>query len=88
MPAKHPSLRLRRLPNRYTRHLLPIILTMFMTFIVSGIATLRGVGVVPGVLGIWMEAWGLSWLVAYPAMLFMLPFSRKIVAILVEPPHG
>ena len=59
---------------------------MIMTCIISAIATLSGVGLVPGVLGIWLEAWVLSWLVAYPVILFVLPFSRKIVANLVEPP--
>ncbi len=61
---------------------------MIMTLIISAIATLRGVGPVPDFFGIWLEAWLLSWLVAYPVILFVLPFSRKIVAKLVEPPPG
>lgn len=33
----------------------------------------------------WMGAWGVSWLVAFPALLLLLPVVRRIVALVVEP---
>jgi hypothetical protein len=32
-----------------------------------------------------MQAWGLSWLIAFPVLLLILPLVRRIVAALVEP---
>lgn len=75
----------RRLPPRAAVWLMPLLLSVMMTFIVSGVATLRGIGLAPDFFTIWMQAWGLSWLVAFPTMLVVLPIVRRIVVKLVEP---
>lgn len=54
-------------------------LSLMMTFIVSGVSTLIGVGWSPETPGLWMTAWGSSWLVAFPAVVFILPLVRKLV---------
>jgi len=33
---------------------------------------------------IWLHAWGLSWLVAFPVLLCVLPLVRRIVMALVQ----
>lgn len=76
-----------KLPARYNAIALPLVLSFLMTNVVSGIATWRAVGLVPNFLHLWMTAWALSWLVAFPAVLIMLPVSRRIVAALVHPPR-
>lgn len=88
MTSSPPSFRLRKLPSRAAGILLPFILTTIMTFFVSGISTVRGVGLGPDFFRIWMQAWGLSLAFAFPIVLFVLPLSRKIVARMVEPPPG
>ena len=88
MTLRPAPFRLRRLPGRYAGILLPFFLVTIMTVFVSGIATLRGVGLGPDFLGVWMQAWGLSWAAAFPIVVFVLPLVRKIVARLVEPPPG
>ena len=77
----------KKLPARYNLVAMPLALSFLMTFIVSGISTFNGVGFVAGVVEKWMQAWGLSWIVAFPIMLFVLPVVRRIVAIFVEPPR-
>ncbi|WP_411970259.1 DUF2798 domain-containing protein [Mesorhizobium sp. BH1-1-4] len=32
-----------------------------------------------------MTAWGLSWLVAFPTLILVLPMVRRIVGVLCEP---
>lgn len=54
-----------------------------MTCVVSGISTLRVAGLGPGVLGTWMVSWAMSWTVAYPTMLLVLPTVKRVVAALV-----
>ena len=76
----------RKLPARYNAVVLPLILSVLMTFIVAGIATVTSLGLTAQTLPNWMEAWGLSWIVAFPTLLVVLPLVRRIVAALVEPP--
>ena len=78
------------IPARFAPVVFGLILSGLMSCIVSGIATVRAVGMVPGVTGLWMEAWLSSWLVAFPVVLFVAPLTRRVVARLVrqEPGQG
>ena len=83
-PAPAPRRR-RRLPHRYHAIAMPLVLSGLMTLVVSGISTVKVLGLGPGVVSAWMSAWGLSWLVAFPTLVAILPVVRRIVALLVEP---
>ncbi len=61
------------------------ILSALMSLLVSGIATLRSVGVVEGFLGAWLNAWLPSWLIAFPVVLVAAPLARRLVGRLVKP---
>lgn len=74
-----------RLPATWAPFVMPLILSVCMSFIVSGISTLRAVGPVDHFLGLWMSAWGVSWLVALPTLLIVLPLVRKLVGLIVRP---
>ncbi|WP_207457115.1 DUF2798 domain-containing protein [Azospirillum sp. SYSU D00513] len=76
----------RKLPARYNGIVMPFVLSILMTFVVSGVSTIKTLGLAPDLLGQWMSAWGLSWLVAFPTLLLVLPAVRRIVAALVHPP--
>lgn len=77
--------RRRKLPARYATIVSPLVLSLLMTFIVSFISTLKSLGFQPGLPAIWLTAWGLSWLVAFPTLLLVLPMVRRIVGWLCEP---
>ena len=81
-----PSPVFRKLPARYAAIVLPLLLSCVMTFLISGISTLRGVGFAPGVLQLWLGSWGLSWLIAFPSLLAVLPLVRRLTAAVVETP--
>lgn len=76
---------LKRLPARTAGLLMPLILSILMTFVVSAVVTLTNVGLTNDVLGKWMSAWGLSWVIAFPTLLCALPVARRAVKALVEP---
>ena len=75
------------LPPSAAAWLMPLVLSLLMTFVVSAISTLRALGPGPDFLAAWPTAWMLSWLVAFPALLLVLPVVRRIVAWLVAPAH-
>lgn len=72
------------LPARFATVLLPLLLTMFMTAIISGITTLRALGFTSAVFTIWPEAWLMSWAVAFPVMTVVLPAVRRLVSRLTS----
>ena len=76
----------RKLPARYAGVVMPFVLSIFMTCIVSAIATVRSAGLGEGTLTIWLGSWLLSWLIAFPTLLLILPLVRRIVALTVEAP--
>lgn len=81
-----PTPGFRKLPARYAAIVLPFFLSGIMTCLVSGISTLRGVGFTPGVLPLWLGSWGVSWLVAFPTMMVVLPVVRRLTGKFVEMP--
>ena len=72
------------LPARLAPIVLALILTCLMSFIVSGVSTLRAVGVPDDFLAIWLTAWLPSWAVAFPAVLVAQPLARAAVARIVR----
>ena len=77
---------MRKIPLRYTWLVMPAILALLMTFVVSGISTLRAVGLVPDFTAKWMGAWLISYLVAFPTLLIVMPVVRRLVGLIMEPP--
>ena len=59
---------------------------VLMTFVVSGISTVKALGLTAEFLQTWPGAWALSWLVAFPTLLLVLPLVRRLVALVVAPP--
>ena len=73
-----------KLPARYAAFVMPLLLTLLMTFVVSLISTLRAIGFPPGFFGLWLGAWGLSWIVAFPTVMVVFPLVRRMTAALVD----
>ena len=75
----------RRLPPRYAAFLTPLVLSILMSLIVSGVSTLRSLGFSPDYFSVWPMAWLLSWVVAFPTLLMVMPLVRRIVGLVVQP---
>jgi hypothetical protein len=73
-----------KLPARFNTVAMPFVLSIFMSCIVSFISTMRVNGLADFSTGVWMQSWGLSWLVAFPALFLVLPIVRRIVGMFVE----
>jgi Protein of unknown function (DUF2798) len=75
---------MRKLPARF--HWLVLPLVMSMTCVVSGVSIARVRGVDAGFVAAWLPAWGLSWLVAFPVLIAVMPLVRWVVSQLVDVP--
>jgi Protein of unknown function (DUF2798) len=65
---------------------LPLFLSALMTCVVSLISTWRSVGLIDGFVPLWLGAWALSWLVAFPLLLVALPLARTVTRFWVDEP--
>lgn len=77
---------MKKLPPKAMHVVMPFILSIFMSAIISFISTLKAMGFAPDLLVNWLKAWGISWAVAFPTLLLVLPIVRRIAAVFVEVP--
>ncbi|WEX86791.1 DUF2798 domain-containing protein [Sinorhizobium garamanticum] len=77
------SLRIKKLPSRYAVIVMPLILSVLMSGIVSAVSTLMNAGR-DQFAATWPHAWAASWLIAFPSLLLLLPVVRRIVGAIVE----
>lgn len=79
---------MQRLPHRFQPILFGLFLSGFMSLIVSGIATLRAIGLDGDFVFKWLTSWAGAWAVAFPAVLVVAPVVRRMVARMTLPPAG
>ena len=76
---------MKRLPASTHHFVMPLILSGGMTVIVSGISIIRAIGF-QGLSSHWLGAWLWSWVIAYPALLIVLPLVRRLMHHIVDEP--
>ncbi|MGE3348387.1 MAG: DUF2798 domain-containing protein [Ramlibacter sp.] len=76
------------IPRRFEPMVFVFVLSGLMSLVVSGVSTLKVLGLAPGWAGVWMGAWATAWLVAFPVALVGVPLARRIVHRLVRGPGG
>ncbi len=74
----------KKIPFRYYRFLLPLVTTFLMTFIVTGVATWRVLGLDLRMFEMWFSSWMIAWVVAAPTMFFVMPLVRRWLNHVVE----
>ncbi|MEM7521297.1 MAG: DUF2798 domain-containing protein [Pseudomonadota bacterium] len=72
------------IPARFAPIVFGLILSGLMSFLVSGISTMRAMGLPEGFFGLWIGAWLPSWMVAFPTVLVVAPIARRLVAKIVR----
>lgn len=73
-----------KLPQRALIFLVPFFLSLVMSGIVSFISTVKALGFSWLLVSPWLTSWGISWAIAFPTVLFILPFARKLSLLLVR----
>lgn len=73
------------IPKRLEPVAFGFLLSGMMSLIVSGISTVLAVGLHAGFVGQWLLAWAPSWAIAFPAVLVVAPFVRRILKQIVRP---
>ncbi|MBL8806931.1 MAG: DUF2798 domain-containing protein [Rhodospirillales bacterium] len=63
-----------------------VVVPMILAFLMSGIATVNALGISADLPGQIVRAWALSYLIAFPTAVVVLPIVRRIAALIVEQP--
>ena len=72
------------LSPRCAPYLFALILSGMMSFMVSGIATYRAIGLIEGFIGVWLTSWTFCWMVACPVAILSAPIARRFVGKMVR----
>lgn len=80
--------RLTKLPAKTRFVVTPMILSFLMSGVVASIATIRALGLAPDLASSILKAWAMSYVVAFPSALVVMPIVRWIVDRLVEAPQA
>ncbi len=75
------------LPPALAPVLTALILSGLMSLIVSGVSTLRTLGLNEDFLAAWLAAWLPSYAIAFPAVLLLAPVTHAVVSRLVRAPE-
>lgn len=63
---------------KYLHQVQAALLSGFMSFIMSGAITFINLGLVKEFIGIWFHAWLVAYAIAFPTILLVFPFARKL----------
>ena len=66
------------IPVKYLQQVQSLLLSGFMSFIMSGAITVVNLGVIDGFMSIWLHAWIIAYAIAFPTILLVFPFARKL----------
>lgn len=64
--------------------IMPVLLSTLMTLVVSLVTTFTALGLAGFTLPGWLQAWGMSWLIAYPTLLQVLPLVRRLTGLIIR----
>lgn len=73
------------IPRRFEHVAFGLLLSGFMSFLVSGLSTVIAMGVNSMLPAAWLAAWLASWLMAFPVILVVAPMVRGILSRIVKP---
>lgn len=71
---------------KYLHRVQALLLSGFMSFIMSAAITFINLGWIEGFVEIWLHAWILAYFIAFPTILFVFPFARKLAIKIASKP--
>lgn len=71
---------------KYQPLLFAFFMALFMSFWMSAVISFINVGWIENFVYIWLHAWWIAFVVAFPSVIFVAPMVRKVVGKLVQSP--
>ena len=65
-------------PHKKFHLVFSVVMAAIMVFIMTFVITLANVGLVEGVVHLWLKAFSIAYVVAVPVIFFIAPVARKL----------
>lgn len=72
------------IPQRYTGYVFAFFMSLIMSGVMSLFISLINVGVIDGIVWLWLKAWALAFVVAFPTVVVVNPLVRRLVWLVVD----
>ncbi|MBD1401555.1 DUF2798 domain-containing protein [Pelovirga terrestris] len=72
------------IPQKYEFFVFTFLMSLCMSFFMSGVITFINIGLVEGFAGLWIEAFIKAFVVAYPTIMIVVPQVRRVVKLVVR----
>lgn len=70
--------------DRKNQHIVfSFLMALLMSCLMSFLISVLNVGFVNNILTIWLKAWGVSFIIAFPAVMLVTPVVRKLVSLAI-----
>lgn len=76
-------MKFKKLPASAAKWVMPLLLSIFMSGLVSLLSTIHAQGLVAGLIAAWLSSWAFSWVIAFPVLLLILPVVKKLTGLIV-----
>ncbi len=70
--------------KKYEFYIFTFLMTMFMSFIISGVLVFVNLGFINNFYIFWLNGWGKAWLVAFPSAVIIIPLLRKVMIKIIK----
>lgn len=71
--------------KKYQHIVFAFFMALLMSCLMSLVITLFNVGPVSNLLSLWLQAWGVAFIVAFPAVVIVSTMVRKLVVWVIKP---
>lgn len=75
------------LPPKWSTHVFSFFMSLLMSCIMSLAISLLNVGFVDQIIMIWLKAWLLSFVIAFPTIVAVTPVVKKLVNLVIDTDH-
>ena len=72
------------IPGKYQQLVFAFFMAGLMSCLMSLVISIFNVGLVDNILQIWLHAWGFAFVVAFPAVLVVVPLVRRLVTLAIK----
>jgi len=70
--------------KKYQQLVFAFFMALLMSCIMSFVISTFNIGFVNNILSIWLKAWGFAFVVAFPAILLVIPVVRKMMGLVIK----
>lgn len=59
-------------------------MALFMSCVMSLVISIYNIGIVENIIAIWFNAWGFSFIIAFPTVMIVSPLVGKVVSLILS----